>query len=67
MRVGSFSSILLKDSSRGSEFDEEAIVNVCRSLIIRGFEIAGRWQSRNDGEAEDGLVLADRSRPIVLE
>jgi hypothetical protein len=42
-------------------------VNVCRSLIIRGFEIAGRWQSRNDGEAEDGLVLADRSRPIVLE
>jgi hypothetical protein len=67
MRVGSFSSILLKDSSGGLEFDEEAIVNVCRSLIIRGFEIAGRWQSRNDSEAEDGLVLADRSRPIVLE
>ena len=58
MRVGSFSSILLKDSSGGTEFDEEAIVNVWRSLIIRGFDIAGRWQSRNDGEAEDGLVFS---------
>jgi hypothetical protein len=58
MRVGSFSSILLKDSSGGLEFDEEAIVNVWRGLIIREFDIAGRWQSRNDGEAEDGLVFS---------
>jgi hypothetical protein len=54
MRVGSFSSIFVKVSSDGSECDEEAIANLWRSLIIRGFEIAGRWQSRNDGEAEDG-------------
>jgi hypothetical protein len=58
MRVGSFSSILLKDCSGGTEFDEDDIVNVWRSLIIRGFDIAGRWQSRNDGEAEDGLVFS---------
>ena len=58
MRVGSFSSILLKDSSGATEFDDEAIVSVWSSPIIRGFDIAGRWQSRNDGEAEDGLGIS---------